>query len=249
MTSETEVLAPTSLNVNQLTVRYGGVVAVKAVSFTVPFGECVAIIGANGAGKTSLLRGVAGLTPAKAREITFFGQRIEQLSPDKRARLGLGHVLENRHVFANMTVQDNLALGQIASKTRLSRESARAAQDEVLERFPEMRDFLRRRAGLLSGGQQQMLAMARALVAKPKLLLLDEPTTGLAPRLAQRVAEIVSAVVETGTSVLLVEQSVEVVQQVAKKVDILSHGEFVTSLPATDHRLSEIAREIYLGKS
>ena len=231
-----------SLTVTDLEVTYRGVVAVHGFSMTVPAQSCMGIIGANGAGKSSVLRAVSGLEPAR-RGVVRLGERtLGRMPPDRRVRKGLGHVLEGRHVFADLTVRNNLDLGYPGGG--LTERAERTA--EVLDLFPELEPLMGRRAGLLSGGQQQFLAMGRALMGKPSVLLLDEPTVGLAPLLVDRIEEVIRQLKAGGTTIVLVEQQLPVVERVADEVYVLSHGR------TTDHitevsDLTDVAHQAYLS--
>jgi ABC-type branched-subunit amino acid transport system ATPase component len=230
------------LVVKDLRVEYGGVVAVDNVSFSVPEKSCTAILGANGAGKSSILRAISGLSPCSG-SVFLGGRQIDDLSAERRARIGLGHVLEGRHIFPRLTVRENLILGGVAAGKR--------HQDSVLEQifhmFPDLRDMLDRKGAALSGGQQQFLAIARAMMSQPRLLLLDEPTVGLAPRLIEQVGVVVLSLLEAGTTVLLVEQALSVVRAVGDEVHMLSHGSLVFSTTAFDPLLDDRAADVYLS--
>jgi branched-chain amino acid transport system ATP-binding protein len=233
-----------ALAVQELSVSYGGVGAVHGVSFELSKGECTVIIGANGAGKTSIVRAISGLGPmARGSEVWLDGRRVTGMKPDRRARLGLGHVLEHRHIFPNLPVRQNLELGGVAARAR----GLAPRIDYAYELFPDLREMQDRPAGTLSGGQQQFLAMARAIVGAPTTLLLDEPTVGLAPRLIETVAEAIRKLLDGGTTILLVEQALEVVGAVGATVHILSHGRLVAETAASDPNLAEAAHAAYLG--
>jgi ABC-type branched-subunit amino acid transport system ATPase component len=208
---------PPALEVEDLTVRYGGVTAVEAVSLSVDAGAILTLLGPNGAGKTSLLHGVSGLVTANGT-VRLQGRRISSTPAAKRARAGLGHVLEGRHVFADLTVAQNLRLGSLLSRT------PEQALERVLDLLPELRALLPTAAGRLSGGQQQMLAIARALCGTPSVLLLDEPTNGLAPILIDRTIQVIQAACDLGVAVLLVEQRLKVPQALGSDVLILQRG-------------------------
>jgi len=229
------------LEVSNLGVRYGAVVAVENVSFEVVPGQCVGIVGANGAGKTSLLRGIGGLTKASAEtRLRFRGQDIEKWTAVNRAKAGLGHVLEHRHIFPALSVHENLDI-----VPRKPGVDGAAQFDRVLALFPELHASMRKPAGALSGGQQQFLAFGRALMAEPSILLLDEPTTGLAPILVQRIAEVVLALVKEGKGILIVEQALSVVEVTASVVHILSHGKFFATIDPARVSLAEAAHKAY----
>jgi ABC-type branched-subunit amino acid transport system ATPase component len=231
------------LRVRNLRVSYGGVHAIRGVDIDAAAGACTAIIGANGAGKTSLLRAISGLVASRSDGIWLGEQRLDGKSPEDRARVGIGHVLEGRHIFPGLTVQENLELGQL----RLHRDQLHARVDSMYELFPDLRARSGVRAGGLSGGQQQFLAIARAMIGLPAVLLLDEPTLGLAPRLVDHVAEVIVSLVSEGTTVLLVEQSLEVVQRAAAVVHMQSHGQIVYSTTAGSDDLMMKAHEVYLA--
>lgn len=234
------------LRASHLVVAYGSVVAVDGVSIEVHAGTCTALIGANGSGKTSTLRAIGGLVRPGQRSAIWLGDRkIDRVKAESRARLGLGHVLEGRHIFPNLSVRQNLNLGMIVF--RPDKRLARDRLDAVITLFPEIASMLDTPAAALSGGQQQFLAIARALIAQPKVLLLDEPSTGLAPRLIFRLGEILQDILRAGTSLLLAEQSLELVRQTAKVVHILQHGRIAFTCAGSDPNLDEAARRIYLG--
>jgi ABC-type branched-subunit amino acid transport system ATPase component len=237
-------VADKGLRVENLGVSYGGVQAVDGLSLSVSSGTCVAIVGANGAGKTSLLRGLSGLartTPSTS--IWLAGEQIDRRSAANRARRGLGHVLEGRHLFLNLTVRDNLMLGLAVSR----KHSDKAALDPVCDLLPDVRKRLNLRAGQLSGGQQQLVAIARALVGNPSVLLLDEPTVGLAPVLITQVSDVIRQVVGRGSAVLLVEQRLAVVRAVAETVHVLVHGRIRVSTSVSDPSLDQIVTSAYLS--
>jgi ABC-type branched-subunit amino acid transport system ATPase component len=233
------------LRVENLTVSYRGIVAVDKVSLEVDAGSCVAIIGANGAGKTSVLWGISGLKGSgRGSAIWLDGERIEGLPAERRVRRGLGHVLEGRHIFPNLTVQENLEMGLVAG--RVKGKEAKDRMAEVEEIFPELKSITGVRGGGLSGGQQQFLAVARALISNPSVLLLDEPTVGLAPMVKGRIGAIIQQLVARGVSVLLVEQSLEIVRMVAPVVHVLIHGRIDSTLRSDDQDLEALAHHAYL---
>lgn len=233
------------LSVEGLRVTYRGVCAVEDVALDVRPGRCVALVGANGAGKTSTLHGIGGLVPA-ARDgrIRLNGKAIHGMPAPQRARLGLGHVLENRHVFPHLSVRQNLELGAGAARGRTSEVGI----SDAYELLPELTELRNRPAGTLSGGQQQFLAIGRALAGGPTVLMLDEPTNGLAPMLVERVIEIVRAIRTRGVGVLLVEQRLEVAQAVGDEIRILQHGQLVHTTTRDDPDLPELVHAAYLGR-
>jgi ABC-type branched-subunit amino acid transport system ATPase component len=236
-------MVASSLRVRNLRVAYGGVHAVRGIDIDATAGACTSVIGANGAGKTSLLRGISGLVAARSDGIWLDDVRIDARSPEERARLGLGHVLEGRHIFPGLTVRENLELGQL----RLRHDELQRRIESMYELFPDLRARSDVRAGGLSGGQQQFLAIARAMIGRPAVLLLDEPTLGLAPRLVDHVADVILTLVSGGTTVLLVEQSLEVVQRAASVVHMQSHGQIVHTTTSTADDLMARAHEVYLA--
>ncbi|WP_238006841.1 ATP-binding cassette domain-containing protein [Dactylosporangium sp. AC04546] len=229
-----------TLSVSQLQVRYRGVTAVDGLDLTVEPGQCVALLGANGAGKTSALRGIGGLEPSTG-SIRLGDQRLDGTPASRRARAGLGHVLENRHVFKSLTVAENLkvAAGR-ANKADRKRK-------DPLDLLPELREMLHRKAGGLSGGQQQMLAIARAVAGAPEAIMLDEPTNGLAPKLVDRTVGILADLRDAGFAILLVEQRLEVAQQLDADVVVLRHGRAERRLRGTDPELPDVLHAAYLS--
>ncbi|MFD6415669.1 ABC transporter ATP-binding protein [Streptomyces sp. NPDC060194] len=235
------------LEVSGLSVGYGPVRALREVSLSVPAGAVVAVLGGNGAGKTTLLRAVSrtlGFHRGTATgTITFDGRPTDGLSPSRTVAAGVVQVPEGRQVFARMTVADNLRAGALLAK----RADAARALARVHELFPVLADRARQRAGLLSGGEQQMLAMGRALMAGPRLLLLDEPSLGLAPLMAARIADTVREINAQGTSVLLVEQNAALALELASRAYVMEVGEVTLSGPADELAASDEVRRRYLG--
>jgi ABC-type branched-subunit amino acid transport system ATPase component len=233
-----------ALVVENLGVRYGGVTAVKDVSFVVSHGSCIGIVGANGAGKTSLLRGIGGLEPTtRGTKITFDGTLVGGTDASKRARLGLGHVLEHRHLFPQLTVRQNLELGARAVGGRADELNVK----DVCEMFPILEPHLAKPASQLSGGQQQMVAIGRALMGRPTLLMLDEPTVGLAPRMVDDVIEAIRLITSRQVAVALVEQRLDIVQAVASEVHVLAHGVLRTTRMANDPELEQVVHDAYFS--
>ena len=231
------------LEVEELRCAYGRIEAVKGVSLSVRAGEIVALVGSNGAGKTTLLRAISGVQPVTAGRIAFAGARIETAPPHRRVALGMAHVPEGRQVFAPLTVADNLRLGAFL---RRDRDIARDVE-RIYSMFPALADKRRDVAGGLSGGQQQMLAIGRALMAKPKLLLLDEPSMGLAPLLVRQILDAVVALKQEGVTILLVEQNAAAALAIADRGYVIETGRI--SHAGTGAALAEDprVREAYLG--
>jgi branched-chain amino acid transport system ATP-binding protein len=232
------------LEVKDLDVHYGGIHALKGVSFRVDEGKIVTLIGANGAGKTTTLRAISGLLKPTRGSIAFCGKSITGLPPHVIVERGLAHVPEGRGIFANLTVDENLMLGAY-----LRHDPVAVAKDRerALELFPRIRERLNQNAGTLSGGEQQMLAIARALLTRPKLLLLDEPSLGLAPQMVQLIFKIVRTIVSEGTTILLVEQNAHMALSVAASAHVLEVGTLVTSGPAAELARDDKIRKAYLG--
>jgi branched-chain amino acid transport system ATP-binding protein len=222
------------LEVEDLTVRYGAVTAVRGVSLRVADGEFVTVVGANGAGKSTLLRGIAGLVRPAGGRILLRGKPITGAAPERVVRAGLSLVPEGRHVFTTVTVAENLMLGRLARGRRADHSAALA---EVFEYFPALVALRHRRASTLSGGEQQMLAIARAMLARPAVLLLDEPSLGLAPRVVDVVLESLVRLHERGTSILLVEQNAQRAVALADRVYVLHKG-VLASDRVTGHDLA-----------
>jgi branched-chain amino acid transport system ATP-binding protein len=232
------------LEVHDLDVHYGGIHALQRVSFVVEAGQIVALIGANGAGKTTALRAISGLVRPSGGRVVFAGERITGLPAHAIVARGLAHVPEGRGIFANLTVEENLQLGAYLrdDPTAVARD-----RDRALELFPRIRERLHQNAGTLSGGEQQMLAIARALLARPRLLLLDEPSLGLAPQIVQRIFQILTTIVAEGTTILLVEQNAHMALAVAARANVLEVGVLVSSGPAAELARDDKIRRAYLG--
>jgi branched-chain amino acid transport system ATP-binding protein len=220
-------MAEPMLELVSIEVRYGAVPAVRGVSFRVAEGEIVGLIGPNGAGKSTTLHAITGLVPTHAGHIRFEGESIVGRPPERIAQSGVSLVPEGRRIYADFTVEENLRLGLAARR-------GQGALGEAYELFPMLREFRRRSAGALSGGQQQQLAIARALVAKPRLLLLDEPSLGLAPTLVAEVFETLARIREQGVTILLVEQRAQRTVALADRTYVLANGELRTTLGPAD---------------
>jgi branched-chain amino acid transport system ATP-binding protein len=232
------------LEVRDLHVHYGGIHALKGVSFTVEAGAIVTLIGANGAGKTTTLRAISGLVKPSAGSVVLGGQPITGLAAHAIVARGMAHVPEGRGIFANLSVDENLQLGAF-----LRRDPAQVAKDleRALGLFPRLRERLGQNAGTLSGGEQQMLAIARALLARPRLLLLDEPSLGLAPQMVQLIFQILRTIAAEGTTILLVEQNAHMALRVAATAHVLEVGALKASGPAAELARDDQIRRAYLG--
>jgi branched-chain amino acid transport system ATP-binding protein len=232
------------LEIDDVVIRYGGIEAVKGVSLAVAEGELVALLGANGAGKSSLLGAVVGLVPVDAGSIRFDGAELRGLKTERIVKNGVTLTPEGRRVFPQLSVADNLRIG--AATIRDAKEE-RATLERALELFPVLRERLRQSAGTLSGGEQQMLAIARSLMAQPKLLLLDEPSLGLAPVMVDRIFELVVRLREGGTTILLVEQNASRALQIADRAYIMASGAIELQGPAAELLASPEVERVYLG--
>jgi branched-chain amino acid transport system ATP-binding protein len=231
------------LQVDQIEVRYGTIAALKGISFSVREGEIVALLGANGAGKTTTQKTVSGmLRPAKG-SITFDGKRIDGIPAHQLIRLGVCHVPEGRHVFPRMTVAENLEMGAFRFKS-----TDQADLDRVFELFPRLKERIKQQAGTLSGGEQQMLAIGRALMGKPRLLLLDEPSMGLAPLIVAQIFEIIREINSSGVTVLVVEQNAAQALSLANRGYVLETGEIVLEGTGRDLLADDRIRAAYLGE-
>ena len=231
------------LNVTDINVYYGAIHALKGLSFHVEEGEIVSLIGANGAGKTTAMHTVSGLLRSKTGDITFLGSSIAKTEPHKIVRQGLAQVPEGRRVFASMTVQENLEMGACI------RKGAGIAEDleKVFNRFPRLKERRKQLAGTLSGGEQQMLAIGRALMSRPKMLLLDEPSMGLSPILVQEIFDCITEVNRDGTTVLLVEQNAKMALSISRRAYVLETGTLFMEGDAADLLNNEEIRRAYLG--
>ena len=232
------------LKITDLNVYYGGIHALSDVSIEVSEGEIVTLVGANGAGKTSTLRAISGLVPVTGGKIEFEGQDLSKVAPNRIPYLGISHVPEGRRIFATMTVQENLELGAYCRK-----DKSGIAQDyeTVLEKFPRLKERMKQRAGTLSGGEQQMLAMGRALMSRPKILLMDEPSMGLAPIIVKEIFSIIVDINKSGTTVLLVEQNANMALSIANRAYVIETGRITLEGKAADLLNDESVKKAYLG--
>ncbi|HWR44067.1 ABC transporter ATP-binding protein [Sporomusa sp.] len=232
------------LKVDNINVYYGAIHALKGISVEVNQGEIVTLIGANGAGKSTTLRTISGLLKPKTGQITFEGQNIAGVPAQNIVKLGISQVPEGRRVFAHMSVLENLELGAyLRSDTKEIKED----MDKVFTRFPRLGERRSQLSGTLSGGEQQMLAMGRALMSRPRILLLDEPSMGLAPLLVKEIFSIIKDINQTGTTILLVEQNAHMALSIANKAYVLETGRIILSGDAKELAESEEIRKAYLG--
>jgi branched-chain amino acid transport system ATP-binding protein len=231
------------LEVENIEVRYGAIAALKGISFTVGEGEIVAMLGANGAGKTTTQKTVSGMMRPVSGSITLGGRRIDGIPAHDLIKLGVCHAPEGRHVFPRMTVAENLDMGAFRFKT-----VDKSDLDWVLTLFPRLRERLKQQGGTLSGGEQQMLAIARALMGKPRLLLLDEPSMGLAPMVVSQIFEIIKEINEAGVTVLLVEQNAAQALGLAHRGYVLETGEIVLQGTGAELLADDRVRAAYLGE-
>jgi branched-chain amino acid transport system ATP-binding protein len=232
------------LRIRDLGVQYGGIPAVQGVSLDVDEGEIVGLVGPNGAGKSTTLAAILGLVPVTSGAITYLGEPLAAIPTETIVRRGIALVLEGRHVFGTLTVGENLLLGRTANPDR---RRADAVLEDVLRRFPILRETLRRPASTLSGGEQQQLAIARALLAQPRLLLLDEPSLGLAPQLVDRVFETVREIAQDGVTVLLVEQNVARTIALADRTYVMRTGRIALSGTRAELEQQDRLDAAYLG--
>ena len=232
------------LEVDSIECRYGRIKAIDGISLRVEEGEIVTLIGANGAGKTTTLRTISGLIHPVKGSVRFAGADITKLTPDLIVRAGIGHSPEGRRVFARMTVRENLELGAF---TRRSKTEIASDTERILATFPRLKERLNQKAGTMSGGEQQMLAIGRALMSRPKLLLLDEPSLGLSPLLVQTIFGVIKEINATGTTILLIEQNARQALQVASRVYVLEVGKIVHEDSSANLMASEAVQAAYLG--
>jgi branched-chain amino acid transport system ATP-binding protein len=237
-------MAELLLKVENLAVHYGAIRALRGLSFEVGAGEIITLIGSNGAGKTTTLHAISNIIRKAGGKVVFGGQDISALPPDRIVAGGLVQVPEGRRVFANLTTRENLEMG---AYTRRDRRDIHADMERVYEIFPRLKERRRQVAGTLSGGEQQMLAIGRALMAKPRLLLLDEPSMGLAPILVDEIFSVITSINKTGTTILLVEQNAYKALGIASRAYILETGELVKSGGAAELLGDDAVKAAYLG--
>ena len=233
------------LEVKDLEVYYGVIQAIKGISFHVEEGEVIALIGANGAGKTTTLQTITGMLNAQAGSIRFEGTELTKIPGHKIVSMGMAHVPEGRRVFAQLSVYQNLKMG---AYTRKDKDEIRQTLDMVYEHFPRLEERKGQRAGTLSGGEQQMLAMGRALMSKPRIVLMDEPSMGLSPIFVNEIFDIIKSVSASGTTVLLVEQNAKKALSIADRAYVLETGKIVLSGKASDLLNNDSIKKAYLGE-
>jgi branched-chain amino acid transport system ATP-binding protein len=232
------------LELRGLSVSYDTAEVLHGISLQVDIGETVTLIGANGAGKTSCLRAVSGLVPLSSGEVWFDGQRIDTVTPRRRVEMGLVHVPEGKRLFPRMTVRENLELGAFQ---RRDAASVRSDLDTMFSRFPILQSRQKQHAGSLSGGEQQILAFARGLMARPRLLLVDEPTVGLSPIMVKSLSQALRAIHDDGTAILLVEQNAAMALRLASRGYLLETGQCVAEGPTGELLANDYVRKAYLG--
>ena len=231
------------LKVDDINVYYGSIHAIKGISFEVKQGEIVTLIGANGAGKSTILKTVSGLLRSKTGSINFLDKNISSVAPHIIVKQGLAHVPEGRRIFLQMSVEENLEMGAFTQGGKGVDEDL----ERVYEQFPRLKERRKQTAGTLSGGEQQMLAMGRALMSRPKLLMLDEPSMGLAPILVEQIFEIIKSLHDAGTTILLVEQNAQMALSVADRAYVLETGTITLSGTGEELIRSDEIRKAYLG--
>lgn len=233
------------LKVDNINLYYGGIHALKDLSLEVKKGEIVTLIGANGAGKTSTLRAISGLEPIKSGTISYKDENLKKVPPHKIVSLGLSHVPEGRKIFANLTVKENLELGAYLKKNK---SEIKSDMEMVFSKFPRLKERRKQIAGTLSGGEQQMLAIGRALMNRPEMLILDEPSMGLAPLVVKDIFNTIVEINKSGTTILLVEQNANMALSIANRAYVLETGKIVLSGKASDLLNDDSIRSAYLGE-
>lgn len=232
------------LEINNIHVYYGAIHALKGISLKVEEGQIVALIGANGAGKTTTLRTISGLLHPKEGTILYHGEPLHEMKAQSIVKAGISQVPEGRRIFAPLTVMENLELGAFL---RSDKDGIRNDLETIFQSFPRLKERTFQQAGTLSGGEQQMLAMGRALMSKPKLLMLDEPSMGLAPILVQQIFDIIKELHEAGTTILLVEQNAEMALRIADRAYVLESGRITLSGTGAELAQSDSVKKAYLG--
>ena len=232
------------LRINDIHVYYGAIHAIKGISLEVQEGEIVTLIGANGAGKSTILNTISGLLRPKSGEIIFENINLDSMPAQDIVKTGICQVPEGRRIFANMSVLENLELGAFLQKDKTK---VKANMEHIFEKFPRLKERLNQHAGTLSGGEQQMLAIGRSMMSKPRLMLLDEPSMGLAPLLVKEIFSIIKEINEAGTTILLVEQNANMALSIANRAYVLETGKIVLAGPASKLAESEEVRRAYLG--
>ena len=232
------------LKVNKLDVYYGNIHAIKEINFHVEEGETICLVGANGAGKTTTLQSISGLIP-KSGKLEFMGKNISKLKANQITALGIAQVPEGRRVFSNLSVVDNINLGSVA--TNLKDKEREEKIERIYELFPVLKDRRNQKAGTLSGGEQQMLAMARAIMTNPKLLLLDEPSMGLSPLYVEKIFETIKVLKEEGSTILLVEQNANLALDISDRAYVIETGKIVKEDKAENLKNDPAVRSAYLG--
>ena len=231
------------LKVDNINVYYGAIHAIKNVSFQVNEGEIVTLIGANGAGKSTILKTISGLLHTKTGSVSFQDHNLKSAPPHRIVEMGIAHVPEGRRVFSRMSVEENLEMGAFTQPN----DSVNAAIEHVYERFPRLKERRKQVAGTLSGGEQQMLAMGRAMMSEPKLLMLDEPSMGLAPILVEQIFDIIRELHKSGATILLVEQNAQMALQVANRAYVLETGKITLAGSGKELLESDSIKKAYLG--
>ena len=232
------------LELKDVWIHYRKVAAVQGISISVEEGEIVTLIGANGAGKSTTLRTISGLKRVTSGEIEFAGERIDRIAPENVTKLGIAHVPEGRHVFPYMSVLENLEMG---AYLRTDKAAISKGYEEVFEHFPRLKERRKQQAGTLSGGEQQMLAMGRALMNDPKLILMDEPSLGLSPILCREIAKIIRDLHQAGRTIVLVEQNARLALALAQKGYVMETGKIALEGPASELRENDEVQHTYLG--
>lgn len=243
--SEEETKCKTVLEIKDLNLFYGGIHALKNINLSVRESEIITLIGANGAGKTSTLRAISSLEKVKSGSIKYNGKEIIGIDANKLVAMGISHVPEGRKIFGNLTVLENLELGAYLRKDKFE---IKKDYEDVFEKFPILKERLKQNAGTLSGGEQQMLAIGRAIMSKPKVLLLDEPSMGLAPKVVKMIFDTIIQINKSGTTILLVEQNAKMALSIADRAYVLETGKIVVEGDAKELLNNDIIRASYLGE-